>query len=162
MTPFPLEPESQPVTGDSHADLLPQLEAFAQELGYRVEPDARPARAGGWCDAHVKVIALSDRLAPNGQVRVLIHELAHALGIAYESHTRAQAEVLVDCVTYIVCGAVGLDVGGEAIPYVAGWGEDGAIEAISEYAATIDPVARRIEDALALPAPGTGESRVAA
>jgi hypothetical protein len=56
--------------------------------------------------------------------------------------------VLVDCVTYIVCASVGLDVGGESIPYIAGWGEDGALDAIGEYAQTIDDIARRIEDAL--------------
>jgi hypothetical protein len=56
--------------------------------------------------------------------------------------------VLVDCVTYVVCSSVGLDVGGESIPYVAGWGEDGALDAIREYAETIDGIARRMEDAL--------------
>ena len=45
-------------------------------------------------------------------------------------------------------GSVGLDVGGESIPYIAGWGEDGALDAIREYAQTIDTIARRIEDAL--------------
>jgi hypothetical protein len=56
--------------------------------------------------------------------------------------------VLVDCVTYVVCSSAGLDVGDESIPYIAGWGEDGAIDAIHEYAETIDAIARRIEDAL--------------
>jgi hypothetical protein len=56
--------------------------------------------------------------------------------------------VLVDCVTYVVCSSVGLDVGGESIPYIAGWGEDGALDAIRDYAQTIDTIARRIEDAL--------------
>jgi hypothetical protein len=51
-------------------------------------------------------------------------------------------------VTYIVCSAVGLDVGGESIPYIAGWGEDGALAAIRQYAETIDAIARRIEDAV--------------
>ena len=51
-------------------------------------------------------------------------------------------------VTYCVLGSVGLDVGGESVPYVAGWGEDGALDAIREYAQTIDTIARRIEDAL--------------
>jgi hypothetical protein len=54
----------------------------------------------------------------------------------------------VDCVTYIVCSSVALDVGGESIPYIAGWGEDGELDAIREYAATIDTIARTIEDAL--------------
>jgi hypothetical protein len=57
--------------------------------------------------------------------------------------------VLVDSVTYCVLGYVGLDVGGESIPYVAGWGEDGALDAIRQYAAAIDTVARRLEHALA-------------
>jgi hypothetical protein len=56
--------------------------------------------------------------------------------------------VLVDCVTYVVYSSVGLDVGGESIPYVAGWGEDGALDAIREYAETIDTIARRIEHAV--------------
>ena len=56
--------------------------------------------------------------------------------------------MLVDCVTYVVCSSVGLDVGGESIPYIAGWGEDGALDAIREYAETIDAIARQIEDAL--------------
>ena len=64
-----------------------------------------------------------------------MHELAHALGLGYEQYGREQAEVLVDCVTYIVCSSVGLDVGGESIPYIAGWGEDGALDAIRDYAA---------------------------
>ncbi len=49
---------------------------------------------------------------------------------------------------YVVCGSVGLDVGGESIPYVAGWGEDGALEAVTELAALIDSLARRIEECL--------------
>ena len=32
--------------------------------------------------------------------------------------------------------------------YIAGWGEDGALDAIREYAETIDAIARQIEDAL--------------
>ena len=51
--------------------------------------------------------------------------------------------------TYCVLGSLGLDVAGESIPYIAGWGEDGALGAIREYAQTIDTNARRIEDALA-------------
>jgi hypothetical protein len=60
----------------------------------------------------------------------------------------------VDCVTYIVCSSVALDVGGESIPYIAGWGEDDELDAIRDYAATIDTIARMIDDALQ-PAAGT-------
>jgi hypothetical protein len=55
---------------------------------------------------------------------------AHGLG--YAELGRERCEVLVDCVTYCVLGALGLDVSGESIPYLAGWGEDGALDAIRD------------------------------
>ena len=58
-------------------------------------------------------IVVNERIAAERQVRVLVHEIAHALGIGYADRGRARAEVMVDCVTYIVCGQVGLDTGGE-------------------------------------------------
>ena len=50
---------------------------------------------------------------------------------------------------FIASSSIGLAVGGESIPCVAGWGEDGALDAVTEFAATIDALARRIEDVLA-------------
>jgi hypothetical protein len=147
--PIPLEPPSEPIGGDSHAHLLEPLIALAEELGYRAEIRDLPAGGpGGRCDAKHKAIIVAAGAA-NAQVRTLVHEIAHALGIGYADYGREQAEVLVDCVTYVVCASVGLDVRGESIPYVAGWGEDGALDAIRAYADTVDTVARRIEDAIA-------------
>jgi hypothetical protein len=57
---------------------------------------------------------------------------------------------------YLVCGSVGLDVAGESVPYMAGWGEDRALEAVTQFAETIDEFARRVEAAL------TGEQPAAA
>jgi hypothetical protein len=146
--PVPLAPPAEPITGDSHHHRIAPLIAHAAELGYSVEIRDLPEHGpGGWCDATRRQIVVASGSA-NQQVRTLTHELAHAHGVGYEQYTRAQAEVLVDCVTYCVLGSVGLDVGGESIPYIAGWGEDGAIDAIREYAQTIDTIARRIEDAL--------------
>ena len=145
--PVPLAPPSEPLNGDSHAGLVAPLTRLAAELGFTVDIRQLPEHGpGGWCDPKAKQIVIGASAA-NAQVRTLIHEIAHALGIGYADYGREQAEVLVDS-TYIVCSSVGLDVGGESIPYVAGWGEDGALDAIREYAATIDSVARRIEDAL--------------
>jgi N-terminal domain of anti-restriction factor ArdC len=147
--PVPLAAPSQPITGDSHHHLIAPLVGHAAALGYTVEfrqlPDDGP---GGWCDAKRKQIVVGTAPA-NRQVRTLTHEIAHAHGLGYTELGRERCEVLVDCVTYCVLGSVGLDVGGESIPYVAGWGEDGALDAIREYAQTIDLVARRVEDALA-------------
>jgi hypothetical protein len=146
--PVPLTRPAQPIEGDSHAYLIGPLLDLAQKLDYRVQFRDLPADGpGGWCDPKQHEIVVASGPA-NRQVRTLVHELAHALGLGYDQYGREQAEVLVDCVTYIVCASVGLDVGGESIPYIAGWGEDGALDAIRDYAQKIDTIARRIEDAL--------------
>ncbi len=90
----------------------------------------------------------SEAAASRWPAALLIHETIHALGVGYAEYGRERAEVIVDSVTYIVCGQLGLDTSGETIPYVAGWGEDGALDAIRADAQTIDDVARQIEGAL--------------
>jgi len=146
--PVPLQPPSQPIIGDSHHHLIAPLVAHAAELGYTVElrdlPESGP---GGWCDPKRKQIVVATGPADR-QVRTLVHEISHAHGLGYAEWGRERCEVLVDCVTVCVLGSVGLDVRGESVPYIAGWGEDGALDAIREYAQTIDTIARRIENAL--------------
>src|SRR5581483_3998391 len=100
-------------------------------------------------------------LPANGRVRVLVHELAHALGVGYREYGRERAEVIVDTVTFIVCAGAGLDIGDESIPYVAGWGETGALDAVTEFAAVIDTIARQLEAAIA-PTDATAEEPAAA
>jgi len=112
-------------------------------------------------NAKAKAIVVDAAAAPNAQVRILTHELAHALGVGYDQYSRAQAEVIVDCVTHICCSGAGLDVGGESVPYIAGWGQDGAIEAVSEFAQTIDSIARQLEEAIADPADRAVEAATA-
>ncbi len=143
-----LEPPSEPITGESHVHLLAPLKRLAGELGYRVEQRRLDGAADGWCDATAKQIVVNAALPGNARVRVLVHEIAHALGIGYADHGRARAEVLVDCVTYVVLGSVGLDVAGETVPYIAGWGESGELDAVHNDAKTIDQIAKRIETAL--------------
>jgi hypothetical protein len=143
-----LEPPHEPLTGDSHAHLLTPLRRFAESLGYSVSFEVIDGSACGWCDPKAKRIVVDTGVPANAQLGTLIHECAHALGIDYEQYSRAQAEVMVDTVTLVAASAVGLAVDGETIPYVSGWGEQGALEAVTEFAETIDQVARRIEDVL--------------
>lgn len=148
--PAPLEPPNQPLTGESHAHLLDPARTFATSLGYTVEFGPTPSGIGGWCDHKARRIVVDADAPANAQLRTLIHETAHALGVDYERYTREQAEVMVDTITFIVCSGLGLAIDGESVPYVAGWGEDGALDAVSEFAGTIDRLARRIEDAVAV------------
>jgi hypothetical protein len=143
-----LAPPMQPIGGESHAHLLEPLIGFARELGFTVSVETISGSVGGWCDPAAKRIAVDSAEPGNAQVRTLIHELAHALGVDYAHYGRERAEVIVDTVTFIVASSVGLDIGGESIPYIVGWGEDGALDAVTEFAQTIDTLARRIENAL--------------
>src|SRR4051794_34799562 len=150
--PVPLSPPTQPISGDSHQHLIAPLMAHAATLGYQVEIRELPEHGpGGWCDPKHQRITVAAGPA-NRQVRILVHELAHAHGLDYQQYGRERCEVLVDCVTYCVLGSLGLDISGESVPYIAGWGEDGALDAIRDYAQTIDTIAHRIESALE-PAP---------
>jgi antirestriction protein ArdC len=159
VDPSPLQPPRDPLTGNSHDYLIKPLEAFASSLGYDVAFESIPGGTGGWCDPHGKRIVVDAEQPANAQVRILVHEITHALGVDYAQYTRAQAEVIVDTTTLIVLSAVGLDTAGETIPYVAGWGETGALDAVTEFAAVIDTLARQIETAIH--APGSSQSSTA-
>lgn len=139
----------QPLSGDSHEHLLEPLRKHAAQLGFRVEErQLEPGGPGGWCDYKNKLIVVGADNAANHRVRVLVHELAHAHGVSYKDYDRRQAEVMVDTATHVVLSNAGLDVSGETLPYISGWGETGALEAIAQYAEKIDEVARRLEDAI--------------
>lgn len=142
--PLP-ELESEPITGDSLAEWLPKLVAFAQSIGFAVdERDLTDHAAGGWCNYAERLIVVDSSVPANAQVRVLVHELAHALGVSGREYGRDVAEVLVESAALIVCGTLGLDTSGESVPYIAGWAE-GDPKALREHAATVDELATRIE-----------------
>lgn len=146
--PLPEPPAPEPITGGSHAHYLRPLEQLAQSLGYRVE--YRPLEhVGGFCDYKDKLICVSTtRTSANRRVRVLVHELAHALGASYKEYGRANAEVIVETAAVIVCGSIRLDTSGESIPYIAEWGEENKLDAIRKHAETVDIIARKIESAV--------------
>ena len=145
--PLP-QPPCEPITGDSHATMIGTLERFAESIGFTVGHAALEHGHGGYCDPEQRRIVVSSNLeAPNAIVRVLVHEIAHALGVGYRDYGRDVAEVIVETAAMIVCGSLGLDTAGESIPYIAGWGEDNDLAAIKEYAAKVDELAATIETA---------------
>jgi antirestriction protein ArdC len=147
--PLPHVPR-EPITGDSHERYLELLTAHARSLGFSVEHEPLE-HAGGYCDAKRQRIVVSSALGSvNAQVRVLVHELAHAHGVNYKDYSREDAEVVVETAAVIVCGSIGLDTSGESIPYIAEWGERGDLEAIREHAQTVDEIARKLEQACGL------------
>ena len=148
----PLEPpvSPQPVEGDAHRHLIAPLEGLARELGYTVERRQLPDTQGGSCDSKRKLICVRSGQPGNAEIRVLVHELAHALGISYEEFGRERAEQIVECVTYMVCARAGLDVEAASVPYIASWAADDD-QAIERDALLIDRLSRRIEHAVCTP-----------
>jgi antirestriction protein ArdC len=141
--PLPELP-SEPITGDSLAEWLPKLEAFAEGIGYSLAVESIPGGALGYHRASEKRIVTDASLAPNARVRVLVHELAHAHGATYADYPRDVCEVIVESAAMIVVGSLGLDISGESIPYIAGWASGDPV-ALREYAGKVDELATLIE-----------------
>ena len=141
------KPPSPPIDGDTHAHLIARCERFAAELGFDVERAPIEGGALGCCDHARRRIAVAVGLSANAEAHVLVHELAHAMGVGYRTHGRERAECIVECAAYLTLAAQGLDVEAASVPYLAGWAaEDG--EVLERDAAEIDHIARRLEEAL--------------
>ncbi|MGA2471385.1 MAG: ArdC-like ssDNA-binding domain-containing protein [Solirubrobacteraceae bacterium] len=152
-TPVPLEVPIAPVEGDELAGVLAPLIALAEEIRCTVEFE--PMRGGrcGYFDPGPGRIAVSDGLSGNGQVKTLVHELAHALARQDRNGDGprldyASEELVVESVAFTVCGSLGLDTTGYSIPYIASWSLQVGIGAIEQSAALIDRLARRIEETI--------------
>jgi antirestriction protein ArdC len=151
--PAPLEPPHMPITGDGLADRLPALVEFADSLDLEISVEQIPGAASGYHEPATGRIVLEDvgpEFSANAQISVLVHELAHAL-VRIDRRGEdpklgyAAEEVVVESVAWSVCASLGLDTGGSAVPYVAGWSEGLAGDPIEAYAELIDRLARRIE-----------------
>jgi hypothetical protein len=101
----PLAPPCEPLTGDSHAHLLAPIRVFAESLGFSVSFESIPGETGGWCDQNARRIVVDAAAPANAQLRILIHETVHALGVGYAQYGRQRAEVIVDTVIFSSCQA---------------------------------------------------------
>jgi antirestriction protein ArdC len=168
--PVPLDPPTEPVSGDGLAHLFAPLAAFARDLGLTVSVEPVPGAAAGYHEPaaeRIVVDVVGERFSPNAQLQTLVHELAHAL-VRLDRRDEdpklpyAEEEVVVESVAHTVCGALGLDTSDASIPYIAGWGERTEGEPIERYAALIDRLASRLEDAVLGAAEPSGPQAAAA
>ncbi|MGE3795258.1 MAG: ArdC-like ssDNA-binding domain-containing protein [Dehalococcoidia bacterium] len=148
--PLPEPPPAIPLSGDSHAALLTCLEAEASRAGYTVKRQVEiPGHAEGFVDHRAARVVVSAALEPNGQVAVLVHELAHVHGARYREFGRAGAEVVAETAAFVALSAAGLDTRRQSIPYVSGWA-DAAPKELAAYADAVHRIAGRLEAALGL------------
>jgi hypothetical protein len=149
-TPTPLDLPSSEIVGASHEDLIGPLVDLASEIGYTVSFEAT-RHGDGYCAPRARRIVVADRLAANGRLAVLIHELGHALlrcEPEAEQLSYAQEELVVECIAMCVCQLVGLDTSENSLPYLASWAEQASVEVVEQTVQLTDRVARRIEDRL--------------
>jgi antirestriction protein ArdC len=163
--PVSLEPPLEPIEGDGLAHLFEPLAHFGASIGFSVDAEDIADGSRGYCNRESHRIAVdevAENFSANAQIAVEIHELAHALvGIDKREGdpqlTYAEEEVVVECVAYCVCSALGLDTAGSSVPYMTSWSKG---EEIEHYAELIDRLASRLEDA-ALAAGSLEEEKVA-
>jgi hypothetical protein len=149
----PLPPQPEPLTGESHRELWAPLTKWGHnELGVissASTPDRDPVLtgAGGYYDKRDRRIVVRVG-ASNEMVATLIHELAHACGVGYDTYDRHQAEAIVETAAYLACTSLGLDIGARSLAYVAGWaGAEGQEpwQVLQGHMRVIDELATRLE-----------------
>lgn len=148
--PASLQAPVAEITGDSHERHIARLTQLAGEIGYSVQIVDTGA-ADGACDIQQRRIRIAERLAPNGRMVALIHELAHALVAVDEQAPEldyAEGELIAESVAWTCGQTVGLDSSANSIPYLASWAEHASLEVLERAAALTGQLADRIEGAL--------------
>jgi N-terminal domain of anti-restriction factor ArdC len=109
------------VTGSAPAGAYDVLVDFAASIGYTVVSHPEDDDAEGRCNYEQQTISVQSG-APERMLHILIHELAHALTAAIrQAHDRTERETIAEGVAFVACTAIGLDAGGYAFPYIAGY-----------------------------------------
>ncbi|MGH2715347.1 MAG: hypothetical protein ACRDM7_15940 [Thermoleophilaceae bacterium] len=152
-------PPREPITGDDLGWMLEPLAEWALEgpvATIDLQATSEHGERGSW-NPQTRHLRVCLHIAPgstaaasdNARLRVLLHELAHAHGVSSRNDrldlSYGEAEVAVECVSYMVAATAGLDTSGEAIPYMAGWGGEDARAKVRALAALIDQTAKTIE-----------------
>jgi hypothetical protein len=147
---LPEAPEQGSIAGEDHEGCKAGLLRLADEIGFEVRFEDLSERAcGGYCDPTRKLIVVGSEVSADEQVRVLTHEIAHALGVGYAEFGRERAEVIVEAATTVALDAFGFDTGAASLPYIAGWAKDDkGLETLRHDLGKIDELAGRLEEAV--------------
>jgi hypothetical protein len=116
------------IAGSAPAGAYAVLVNFAASIGYTLVPHPEDDEAEGRCNYEQQTISVQAG-APERMLHILIHELAHALTAALrQAYDRTERETIAEGVAFVACTAIGLDAGGYAFPYIAGYAgqKDGA------------------------------------
>lgn len=155
--PKPLTPPIAEVEGDDLDIHRGDLIALAAEIGSGVDYEDLPDGTGGYYRPADKRIVIGHADSSNAEIRVLVHELAHALVRADKDKddpalSYAQEELVVESVALSVCGTLGFDISGSSVPYLTSWSTTTDLTIIDKAAKLVNRLASRIEDSITLDA----------
>jgi len=130
------------IAGSAPAGAYTVLVDFAASIGYTIVPHPEDDEAEGRCNYEEQTISVQAG-APERMLHILIHELAHALTAAIrQAHDRTERETIAEGVAFVACAAIGLDAGGYAFPYIAGYvGQKDGMAIITRLMDTIQKTA---------------------
>ena len=128
--PMELPPEPKLLLGQAPPGLWDSLSELVAVEGFTLTR-GDCGGANGWTDFVDREIRVRDDVDDAQSVKVLAHELGHALnppgpGEVYAAACRGRQEVIAESVAYIVTRAHGLDSGQYTFNYVAGWASHAA------------------------------------
>jgi hypothetical protein len=121
--PYVLQFSGKEINGNSHAQFYAPLRALAVREGFECSEVSGIIKVGqldalGVTDFRSKSIKISDALPPNMKVRVLAHELGHALvgipDVVWPGRSYATlsviSETVAESISLRVCHGIGLQV----------------------------------------------------
>ena len=136
------------LAGNQHAALLAAIEAA---IPFPVRRVADLRGANGVFYTQERTIAVLEHLAPDMQVKTLLHEWAHGLRSAEDTRPRGEEEVVAESTAYVVASHFGLDTRAYSVGYVASWSQgDGPLvlamaeEILRRSQQMVDPVQERL------------------
>ena len=133
------------------------LEKAITDSGYTVSYEEIPGSASGFTSPTDHRVVIQSGMTPANEVQTLAHELGH-IKAGHTERTdeyhqgeggqRGSMEIEADSIAYTVCRANGLSVamGHKTGRYVAGWGGQHAVEAVTKSA---ELVQKTVKDILA-------------
>ncbi len=128
--PVEFLPEPKLLQGQAPPGLWDSLAELAATEGFTLTR-GDCGGANGWTDFVGREIRVRADVDDAQSVKVLCHELGHALnppepGEVYAGACRGRQEVLAESIAYVVTRAHGLDSGQYTFTYVAGWASQAA------------------------------------
>lgn len=119
-------PEPQILDGESLAALVGSLSAAAGAPILMAESSSMGGANGVWSPVQGTITLASDR-APDQQVKTLLHEWAHKVGvpdaIAAQDIHRGSEEIVAETTAFVMAQRMGIDTSQYSIPYVGSWAQ---------------------------------------